>query len=49
MLFEVGQDGAYGTVKEVEQMGLYDFMYYLGYLRAQNKYRELTAPKYGKG
>ena len=49
MLYEVAQDGGYGTVKEVERLGLYEFINYLSYLRAQNKYRELTAPKLSKG
>lgn len=43
MLYEVGQDGGYGTISEVEQMNLYEFINYLSYLRAQNKYRELNA------
>lgn len=42
MLYEVGQDGGYGTVKEVEKLNLYEFINYVSYLRAQNKYSELV-------
>ena len=45
MLYEVGQDGGYGSVKEVEKLNLYEFVNYVAYLRSQNKYRELIAPK----
>ena len=50
MLYEVGQDGGYGTVKEVEQLNLYEFINYVSYLRAQNKYRDLATatPKAGR-
>jgi hypothetical protein len=48
MLYEVAQDGGYGSMKEVENLNLYEFINYLSYLRAQNKYRELTAPKLPK-
>jgi hypothetical protein len=44
MIYEVGQDGGYGGVKEVERMNLYEWINYVSYLRSQNKYRELTAP-----
>ena len=45
MLYEVGQDGGYGSVKEVEKLNLYEFVNYVAYLRSQNKYRELITPK----
>ena len=48
MLYEVAQDGGYGTVKDVERLNLYEFINYLSYLRAQNRYRELTMPKLPK-
>jgi len=47
-VYEVAQDGGYGGVKEVEQLNLYEFINYLSYLRAQNRYRELTMPKLPK-
>ena len=40
-IYEVAQDGGLGTVEEVEQTRLYDFMNYLSYLKAQSKHREL--------
>lgn len=49
MLYEVAQDGGYGTVTDVENLNLYEFINYLSYLRAQNRYRELTTPKLPKG
>lgn len=45
MLYEVAQDGGYGTVKDIEKLNLYEFVNYLSFLRAQNRYRELTTPK----
>ena len=45
MIYEVAQAGGLGTVSQVEQTGLYDFMSYLSYLRAQSKLEELTAKR----
>ena len=45
MIYEVAQAGGLGTVKEVEQAKLYDFMSYLSYLRAQAKLEELASKR----
>ncbi len=44
-IYEVAQSGGLGTVKQVEQVNLYDFMSYLSYQKAQSKYNELTAAR----
>ena len=50
MIYEVAQDGGCGTVSDVEKLNLYEFINYVSYLRAQNKYRELTSAAFkGKG
>jgi len=41
-IFEVAESGYYGGVKEVEGLGLYDFLETLDYIRSKNKYYELV-------
>lgn len=36
MIYEVAGYGSYGTVKEVEKIKIYEFMYYLAFRRTLN-------------
>lgn len=44
----MAQDGAMGTIKEVEKVKLYDFLGYVSYKKTQDYYHALSQPK-GKG
>ncbi|NQU87643.1 MAG: hypothetical protein HQ541_17975 [Mariniphaga sp.] len=41
-IYEVSESGYRGGVKEVEGLGLYDFLETLDYIRSKNKYYELV-------
>ena len=44
-IFEVAESGLRGTIKEVEEMPLYDFLETLDYIRSKNKFTELINEK----
>jgi hypothetical protein len=39
MIYEVALTGALGTIREVEQVNLWEFFDLVSYLRAQNEFR----------
>lgn len=41
-IYEVAESGYRGGVKDVECLGLYDFLETLDYIRSKNKYYELV-------
>jgi len=41
-IYEVAEYNCRGGVKEVERLGLYDFLETLDYIRSKNKYYELV-------
>lgn len=45
MIYEVAQSGAMGNIIDVEKIGLYEFMSYMSYMKAQIKYNELSAKR----
>lgn len=45
MIYDVAQTGAMGTIKEVEQIKLYEFMHYYSFTKSQQKLNELIAAR----
>jgi len=36
IIYEVAQNGAYGTIPDVEKVNIYDFFNYLSFIRTQS-------------
>lgn len=45
MIYDVAQSGALGTVAQVEQSRLYDFMSYLSFMKSQSKHQEIATAR----
>lgn len=48
LIYEVAQSAAYGTVRQVEKINIYEFYNYLSYVRSQGKYQK-KAIESGRG
>jgi len=42
LIFEVAQAGVYGKIEEVKFVNMWDFYFYLAYIRTMNKYERLS-------
>jgi hypothetical protein len=42
LIFEVAKDGVYGTIEEVKKVNMWDFYFYLAYIRTLNKYERIS-------